>query len=341
MVKTVKVGLIGCGGIAEIAHLPAYRVMKKAQLVAVGDINAKRAKLVAERFGIKSYYSDPMEIIERKNIDAVDICLPTFLHSKYIVLAAEAGKHVFCEKPMALNVKEAETIVSRINKSGIKFMVGYNHRFKRTFNKIKHFVDSGLLGDLISLEAKYARCDSPERYLPPNWRADPTKGGGVLLTLGCHKIDLMRWFAGEARNVTAMNARYLETEAEDTAAIIMGFKKGALGILSTALVCASPFSELDLITVYGNKGTVRYASDNKHTIQIYLKGSLIGKTSKFVTLSVQSKKGSYISELEAFIDSILKGRRPPITAEDGKKVLEIVEAARESVKKGKTVFLSH
>ena len=114
MTRMISVGLIGCGKIAEIAHMPAYQVIKKAQLVAVADSNLERVKWLANRFGVKSYYSDPMEIIERKDIEAIDICLPAFLHSKYILAAASKGKHVFCEKPMALNVNEAEVIIQKI-----------------------------------------------------------------------------------------------------------------------------------------------------------------------------------------------------------------------------------
>ena len=95
MTRTIPVGLIGCGKIAEIAHMPAYQVIKKAQTLAVADLNIERAKWLAGRFGIKDYYSDPMEVIERKDIEAVDLCLPTFLHSKFILSAADAGKHIF------------------------------------------------------------------------------------------------------------------------------------------------------------------------------------------------------------------------------------------------------
>jgi len=341
MIKTVKVGLIGCGRIAEISHLPAYQVIKKAQLVAVADANEERAKWLAERFGIKNYYSDPVNIIERNDIDAVDICLPTFLHSKFITLAAEAGKHVFCEKPMALNVKEAEETISKRDKAGINLMVGYNQRFERTFRRIKDLIDSGLLGNIISLEFRYARCESVERYLPPSWRADPTKGGGALLDLACHKIDLSRWFAGEVHKVSAVEAHHLGTEAEDTAGVILTFEQGAMGLISASLICASPYSELDLTKVYGNKGTVWYSSENKDSIQIYLRGSLLGRTSGFTSLNIPSKRSSYTVELEAFIDSIIKERKPPITAEDAKRVLEIVDAARESAKSGRAITPLH
>lgn len=341
MIKTVSVGLIGCGRIAEIAHIPAYQVVKKARLVAVADTNAERAKWLAERFGIKNYCGDPREIIEQKDIDAVDICLPTFLHSKFIISAAEAGKHILCEKPMALNVKEAEMISSTIKKSGINLMIGYNQRFEKPFKKIKDFIDSGMLGNLISLEVKYARCESTERYLPPNWRANPAMGGGALLDSACHKIDLLRWFGGDVRSVRAVKAHFLKTEAEDTACVILEFENGALGSLSSSLVCASPYKELDMTEVYGSKGTVWYGPDNRQAIQVYLKGSLLGRTSGFVTLKTPSKKSSYVLELEAFIDSIIKRSRPPITAEDAKKVLEIVEAARESAVTGKAIMLSH
>lgn len=341
MIKTVRVGLIGCGRIAEISHLPAYQVIKKAQLMAVADANAERAKWIAERFGIRDYYSDPTRMIERKDIDAVDICLPTYLHSEYILLAAENRKHIFCEKPMTLNVKHAEKVISEVKKAGANLMVGYNQRFEKPFRKIKEFVRSDLLGDVFSIDVKYAKGGGHERYLPPNWRAYRAKGGGALLDSSCHKIDLMRWYAGEVSEVRAMEAHNIETEAEDTAGVLLRFKNGAIGALNATLICASPYKELDLTRVYGRRGSVWYSSEHQGSLQLYLNRSLLSRTSKFTTLKMPSKKSSYILELEAFVDSIIKERKPPITAEDAKKVLQVIEAAHESARSGRAVTLPH
>jgi predicted dehydrogenase len=328
MIRTVKVGLIGCGRIAELSHIPAYQVIKKAQLLAVADVNANRAKRIAERYGIRNHYSDPIKMIERKDIDAVDICLPTYLHSKYIHLATENGKHVFCEKPMALNVEEAEKVISRVNRAGTNLMVGYNQRFEQSFSKIKEFVDANLLGDLFSIDAKYAKGGGYERYLPPSWRAYRAKGGGALLDSSCHKIDLMRWYAGDVEEVQAMEAHNIETEAEDTVGVLLRFNNRAIGALSATLICASPYNELDLMKFYGRKGSIWYSSQHKNSVQLYLHRSLLSRTTKFTTLRTSSKKSSYILELEAFV-------------EDAKKVLQIVEASHESAESGRAVKLAH
>jgi predicted dehydrogenase len=341
MISTVKVGLIGCGRIAETSHLPAYQVIKKAQLLAVADVDAERAQQIAQRYGIDTYYSDPTKIIERKDIDAIDICLPSYLHAKYILLAAENGKHIFCEKPMTLNVAEAERVISQVKSAGTNLMVGYNQRFEKPFREIKKLIDSNLLDDVISIDTTYAKRGEQDRYLPPNWRAYRAKGGGALLDSSCHKLDLMRWFAGDVEEVQAMEAHNLKTTAEDTAKVLLRFCDGALGILNATLICASPYNELDLMQVYGRKGSVWYTSQKKNVIQLYLNRTLLSRTSKFTTLRTTSKKTSYILEIEAFIDSILKDRKPPITADDAKKILQIIEAAHESAESGKAIKLSH
>jgi predicted dehydrogenase len=319
--------------------MPGYQVVKRAQLVAVADTNLQRAEWLAKRFGIKDVYADPREIIERQDIDAVDICLPGFLHKQFIIAAADAGKHVFCEKPMAISVAEANEIVDKVNSSGIRLMIGYNQRFERPFIKMKEILDKGLLGSLLTIDITYVRCGSSERYLPPSWRADPAKGGGALLDLACHKIDLLRWFAGEIKSVGAMKSHYLGAEAEDTGVVVLTFQSGALGLLNTSLACSSPYGELDFAHIYGSEGTTRYSSELKQAIQVYVKGALLGRTSKFVTLNLPSKKSTYTLELEAFYDAIINNQTPPITPHDGRNVLQVIEAARESARTGRTIFL--
>jgi len=294
---------------------------------------------MAKKFRVKSYYQDPMKLIERKDIEAIDICLPTYLHSKFIILAAKNGKHVFCEKPMTLSVREAEEVIHEAKKHGVKLMVGYNQRFQKPFEKIKEFIDSKLLGNLVLIESSYARCGPKERYLPPSWRAYPEKGGGVLLDLACHKVDLLRWFAGEAEEVTALKSRNFGTEAEDTAGIIIRFQGGTLGIINVSLAYASPYSELDITKVHGSRGSVRFSSENKKVVEIYIKKSIFAKSSKYITIDASSKKDPYVRELEVFVDSIIKDKNPPITGEDAKKVHEIIEAAREAAKSEKTIQL--
>jgi predicted dehydrogenase len=318
--------------------MPGYQVVKRAQLVAVADKNLQRAEWLAKRFGVKDVYADPQEITERDDNDAVDICLPGYLHKQFIIAAADAGKHVFCEKPMAISVAEANEIVDKVNSSNIHLMVGFNQRFARPFIKMKEIIDKGLLGSLLSIEITYARCGSSERYLPPSWRADPAKGGGALLDLACHKIDLLRWFAGEVKGISAMKSHYLGAEAEDMGVVILTFQSGALGLLSTSLVCSSPYNELDFTHIYGSKGTTRVSSELKQAIQVYVKGALVGRTSNFVTLNLSSKKSTYTLELEAFFEAILNHQEPPITAQDARNVLQVVEAARESARTGKTIF---
>lgn len=341
MVRSVRVGLLGCGRIAEIAHLPAYRTLRKAQLAAVADASIDRARSLAERFRVGAYFSDPMRIMEDKDIEAVDICLPTSLHSKFIMLALESGKHVFCEKPMGLSTKEADTIISKAEKSGLRLMVGYNHRFEAPFERIKEMVDSGLLGNLISMEFKYAKYGEPERYRPPSWRGDPEKGGGVLMDFGCHKIDLMKWYAGRATKVSAMAAHHLGADAEDTAQLIMNFENGSLGALSVSLVCPTHLSELDTAQLYGDRGAARFSSEHKKELEVYLRGALLGRTSGFTVLGVPSRQSSYASEIDAFIESIIQDKEPPITARDARDVIAIVEAARASIAKGVAVEVSH
>lgn len=330
MPETLNIGLIGCGRIAEIAHMPAYRQIRKGRVIAVADVDETRARNLAEQFDVKSSYGDPAAILENQDIDVVDICLPIHLHSKFVLAAIDQGKHVFCEKPFALNVSEADSIVRKLSSTNLKLMVGYNQRFEPQFRKMQDLFKSRMLGRLTTIEGKHAKCDSPEKYLPPNWRSDPRKGGGALLDHACHKFDMINWFAGKPTSVKAISAYNLGTEAEDTAAVIVKHETGVISMLSLTLYCAAPVNELDIFALYGDKGTISFSSTAKKELKLYLRGRLLGRTTGFTRIGLSQKEDSYTLELATFLDSILKGTDPPVTAEDARTVLQISEAARRS-----------
>src|SRR5829696_5680419 len=141
------IGVIGCGMIANSAHLPAIRHLSdRLKLVAVADVREEQAARAAREFGAAAYYTDYRELLARPDITIVDICTPEFLHREQVIAAAEAGKHILCEKPMADSIESADAMIAAAERAGVKFMVGHSRRFTRRYREVRAAIDSGAIG---------------------------------------------------------------------------------------------------------------------------------------------------------------------------------------------------
>lgn len=194
MSKKVRIGIIGCGGIANNKHFPALKSQAdKCELVAFCDIEIDRAKEAAERYGIENakYYSDYQELLADSSIDVVHVCTPNVSHSPITVAAFEAGKHVLCEKPMAHTVEAAEKMIDAWKKSGKKFTIGYQNRFRKEVTALQKSCSEGDLGEIY-----FAKAHAIRRKAVPTWGVFPDKsqqGGGPLIDIGTHALDITLW----------------------------------------------------------------------------------------------------------------------------------------------------
>ena len=197
MTRPVGIAFIGSGGIAQNAHMPAYKKLQdegKAKIVAVCDVNEETAKAAAAKFDVPHVFTDYAQMLKMDEMDAVDVCTPNYLHKQPVMDAFAAGKHVMCEKPLAINAIEGEEMVAAGHKAGKKFQVALNIRFGAAPQAVKRFIDDGKIGEIY-----YARAHALRRRGVPGWGVFTQKdkqGGGPLIDIGVHILDLTLWLMG-------------------------------------------------------------------------------------------------------------------------------------------------
>lgn len=202
--KKVKVGVIGVGLIAQIAHIPAY-IEAGAEIVGVADVVESRLKKVAEQFSIPKTYTNYKDLLANPDVDAVSICTPNYLHAQMTIDALNVGKAVLCEKPMAMNVKEAQNMFETSQKTGKLLMMGFNNRFRGDAQKLKQFIDEGKLGKIYYAKIGYMR----RRGTPKGWfTVKKESGGGPVIDIGVHVIDLTRYLMGNPKPVSVSASTY-------------------------------------------------------------------------------------------------------------------------------------
>lgn len=330
MAKQIGIGIIGCGQISERHGLGYMAIPEKARVVATSDVVVQLAKEKAKRWGAEAFYSDYKELLQRADIDAVDVLVPHDLHAEVTILAAKAGKHVLCEKPMATTLEDADEMINIAKQENIKLMVGHNWRFKLNYVKMKEIIDGGTIGEVYLTTIEWGGwIVHPANH----WRLSLSKaGGGVLIGQGTHYFDLWRWLIGEVEAVYGIseNLIHKDREIEDNMVTLVRFKNGALGTMLCTQTEKNPCNN-ERMKMYGTKGTaiaVRVPS----LLEIYSDEApehLRGWTSFHLGDQQQT---SIDREVEHFVDCIREDKAPLVTGEDGKVALKIVLAAYRSLK---------
>ena len=330
----IGVAVVGLGRIGRLhAEIFATKI-EGAKLVAVCDVVESVVKDVSSRLGVKPYM-DYGELLRDEAIDAVVICTPTFLHAEMIVRAAEEGKHVLCEKPLAVTIEEAERALRSVEKGGVKLQVGYMRRFDKAYSSAKKAIDGGRIGKPLAF-ISVARDPGP----PPGWAADPKKSGGIFLDMLSHDFDMARWLmASEVKRVYATGGAYLYEELKekgdlDVVNVCLEFEGGALGYIHGSRKSAFGY---DLRTeVMGSEGTLYVGCHYDPSLAI---GTRAGITYGGVSWFIGRFYDAYVREDEEFIRAIVEDREPLVTGLDGKRAIEIAEAAWRSVREGRPVSL--
>ncbi|MGI8869583.1 MAG: Gfo/Idh/MocA family protein, partial [Mycobacteriales bacterium] len=322
---------IGAGGIAG-AHVRGYQAAADAITVAaVSDVVAENARRRAGELGDAATYSDYREMLEKTPVDAVDICLPHHLHVDAIVAAAEAGKHVLCEKPLCLSLDEAARVGDAVDKAGITLMCAHNQLFMPPVAKARELLTAGAIGTPYELRTTDSFFNN---FDPANmgWRAHKaTSGGGELIDTGYHPTYLLLHLAGSApTEVTAMTSthRLAFMEGEDSAQVMVRFASGAVGTIITSWAY-NPAGCTERFSVVGEKGSL---------------------WSDGTTLSVREGRGDthtytfdpvdgFTAEIADFARCIREGARPIDTQVEGINVLKVILGAYESVEKKAIVAL--
>ena len=321
--KNVKLGIIGFGYIGRV-HFRNCSLLRNAKVEAVADTSPRSRKL-AKSWGVKNVYNDYKELLERTDTDAVIVSLPNFLHCEAASMAADHGKDILLEKPMARTMVEGEDILRHVKKNGVKLMMGYHYRFNDLIQNLKNIADKDTLGKIQTATA-FLVGSRPSQ----EWCFDPTKaGGGALLDIGCHVIDLMLWFFGEASLVYSYVDFRSHLPTEDYALLLLDFKNGTKAIIHTGY-----FSQ---VVRYGVTlcGTASSAStdDFRSSLTSYaLKDAAKNMIRKFVgkpIVPLGHIASAIFKEMQHFVYCIEKDVQPMITGEDGLKSLKIILKAYE------------
>jgi predicted dehydrogenase len=318
----IPVGLIGAGGIAD-AHLAGYRAhAARIQVQAVADVDPVALHRRVSELGVAGF-ADYGRLVAESGVDAVDICLPHHLHRDAIVRAAEAGKHILCEKPLCLTAQEAREIVAAVRANGVTLMCAHNQLFLPAVAKAREVLDAGTIGRVYEVRTT----DSFHNSFRPEtmgWRASAkTSGGGELIDTGYHPTYLLLQLAGATPvEATAMLSRHRLAfmEGEDSAQVLVRFDNGVVGHVTTSWAYdASPITER--FSVVGELGSL-YSHDGTDLV-VTLEDEA-PRTTTFESVD------TYVAEIGHFADSLTNGTRPLHTEVEGVRVLGILLAAYES-----------
>jgi len=335
----LKVGVIGLGQQGRL-HLYNCKHIEGVNIVAVAD-QSKKLLRKAEVLGVKKLYTDYRDMLKKSDeLDAVIVALPNFLHLESVSLALESGLDVFVEKPLAPTVEECNNIVRSVEKSGRKLMVGHCMRFLGAIEKMKDHIAKGRIGSIEAITAEEI-LNGPFSHgaVPtpvPEWWFNPEgTGGGVLLDLGYHMIDLFRFFAGDAEAIFSCLDHKMNLPMEDSALVLLRSKNSNVkGVINVGWYQKSIFPSFNFrFIAHGNAGftsTEHFIPTNMyvHAIREGTKNlfrRIVGK--KIRVLSYSYYYEQYIKELALFFDSLTTNSDPPVTAIDGLKTIEVISQA--------------
>jgi predicted dehydrogenase len=344
--KPIGIGIIGSGGIAQGAHLPAYKALaeENVRVIAVADVRRETAEQAAKKFEVPHVFEDYRDLLRRDDIDAVSVCTPNFMHKQPAIDAMEAGKHVLVEKPLAINAAEGREMVEAARRTGRKLQAGLNNRFGSAQQALKRFIEAGELGDIY-----YARSQALRRRGIPSWGVFTQKdkqGGGPLIDIGVHILDLTLWLMGHPKPVSASGQVYTKFGTRSDVVGLMGqwdpekytvedfgvgfirFETGATLTLETSFA-ANLEKEIFNAELFGTEGGCSLSP-----LRLFLERH---KTLLDATPVSLPQVHTHQAEIRSFIEAIRNDTEPVVTGEEGLMVTAILDAIYRSAEEGREV----
>ena len=337
--EKLGVGIVGPGW-AGGEHIKAYTNNPDVELVALCGRDEGRTRAKLEEAGAEcAVYTDYEEMLKRDDIQIVSICTPNDLHVKEGVMAAQAGKHILMEKPIALNLEDMKTLRDAVREAGVKTVVGFVLRWNPLYETLKPLIEDDAIGNIFYGEVDYYHGIGPW-YKQYKWNVKKSVGGSSFLSAGCHAVDGLRWFMDdEAAEVTAYsthsgNDSYKEYEYDPTMVAIIKFKSGAIGKVTSSIECTQPY--VFSINLVGDKGTIRNNKLFSHKMP--------GQTDFATIPTILPDSGDvthhpFQGEVDHLVDCILNDKESYVNLEDGIKTHEICFAAEISAREGGSVSL--
>ena len=349
--EKVRVGVIGTGGISSL-HLDAYAANPEVEIVALCDINEERVRRCGEKYGVADVFTDYHDMLRMEGLDAVSVCTWNSVHAPAAIAALKAGKHVLCEKPMAMNAQEAEEMERTAKACGKLLMIGFVRRFGNDASVLADFIDGGMMGDIYYAKASYLR----RAGCPGGWFGDRSRsGGGPLIDLGVHVIDFVRYFMGRPRAVAVSGVAFHRLgdrsgvksvkgyvapdssdifNVEDMASALVRFDNGSAMTVETSF-SLNIRQDTGTLELFGTKSGVKLNPGLEFFTD--MNGYLVDVTpSGDTSLSFQ---GLFQKEIDHFVDCLLRGSECRSPAEDGVELMRIIDGIYESARLGREVTL--
>lgn len=330
MEKILRVCLIGCGR-AGMIHARNYKnKIENARIVACVDAVEAAAQAAAEELGVKKVFTDYHDILNDKDIDAVIVVSPTDLHRGIVVDCANAGKHIFCEKPMAMTVEECDEMIEACDRNHVKLQIGFMRRFDASFREAKRMLDSGAIGELVQI---HSNTRGPSKPRP--WMYDIKKSNGILAEVNSHDIDAVRWMAGsdiDTLYAVAGNFRNPEARAEHPdyydSVLVSGTMKNGVHfcIDGAAYVQYGYDSKMELI---GTKGKINVGRSDKEFVHCTTVEN--GMATPFVNSWMTLFIDAYLAEDTYFVNAVLNDAPVEVSGYDGRMAVATVQAGNLSI----------
>ena len=332
--KKLKVGIIGAGRIGQVHAKSITYHIPQAEIVAISDIYEEGAKKVAEELGIPAYYKDYHEILNNPEIEAVLICSSTDTHADIACEAAEAGKHIFCEKPVDLTIAKIKKVIAAVEKAGVKLQIGFNRRYDHNFAYIKSLANQGKLGTLQTIKIT-------SRDPEPPGPAYVKVSGGIFLDMTVHDFDMARFIGGEVEEVYANATVMVDEEIGragdvDTALIALKFKSGAIGVIDNCRKACYGYDQR--LEVFGSGGQASAANDTPTNVAYINENGNV--TDKPLYFFLERYMQSFVDEMTEFVDAVVNDVATKTTVNDGLEALRLGLAAKLSVAEHRPVKLS-
>lgn len=357
---TIKVGVIGTGGIAAQVHIPAYEAVPGVEIVAVADPNEGRVQRVAREHGIPNAFTDYRDLLSVDGIEVVSVCSPNAFHAQQSIAALDAGMNVLCEKPMATKLEDAEAMIEAAHKSGKLLMIGMTNRFRPDTQALKHYVEDGLLGDVYYIKAGWLRRTGIPGY--GSWFTNKAlSGGGSLLDIGVHYLDLAMWISGFSKPMTVSGVTFAKFgtrgkalgswgadifregkqhfDVDDLASAFIRLESGAaltLEVSWAAYVAEQGEQYLkfmgteggaEISSRFGKDTTLRYFSE-KHDLQYDS------------SVHVNSGQKPHWTEIAHFLRCVKGQEFPLVTLQESLTVAKILDGIYRSAESGTEVTIS-
>jgi predicted dehydrogenase len=365
----IGIGMLGYGFMGK-AHTNAYKKLPYMiypppaipRLEMIAGRTEAGVREAAHRYGYNRWTTDWQEMVRDDRVQLFDIGVPNNAHAEPCIAAAQAGKHVLCEKPLGRTAKEAATMLEAVTKAGVKHMVGFNYRFVPAIRQLKYLVDAGLLGQIYHFRGVYLQEWITDPNFPFSWRLDKKMAGsGALGDLGAHVIDLARFLVGEPRRVGAMVKTFIkerplpdgsgkgEVTVDDGFVTTVEFENGAIGTIEASRFCPG-HKNYEMIEINGSKGSVRFNLERLNELEVFWKGEAPKETQGFHNVLVSESyhpfwenwwphghmlgwEHSFVHEIAHLLHAIVNDREVApygATFEDGYKNAVICDAILES-----------